>query len=234
MLTGLLATLLAVLISQETGSPRFTLSGTVVDQMNRGIAGVSMTLTDVQDQKNRRIKTDKQGRFEFNDVSDGKYELEATQIGFRSDRTMADVSGADGQRTITMQPGGLEETIKVSGRQAADGQQRFVQRQNTKLAAERCVDSGDGGVIRPPFKLVHVVPGYPPLMRDSRIEGTVVLTGQLGADGSPLNLKAIGNPNTGLTAAAMDAARQFRFSPVLLNCVPVPIEMSTTFVFSLR
>jgi len=53
-------------------------------------------------------------------------------------------------------------------------------------------------------------------------------------DSAPQNLKATGNPNVGLTAAAMDAARQFRFSPLLLDCVPAPIDMMVTFVFSVR
>ena len=227
-----LVALVAMLISQETGSPRFNISGTVMDPMNRGIPGVSMTLSGLQDRKKREIKTDKRGRFEFKDVGDGKYELDARQVGFRIARAAADISGADVQRTMTMELGGLEERITVSARRAPEGQQRFVQRQNARLATQQCVDSGDGGVIRPPIKLIHVIPEYPALMRDSQIEGTVVITGQLGADGSPLNLKAIGNPNVGLTAAAMDAARQTRFTPLLLNCVPAPIDMQLTFVFS--
>jgi TonB family protein len=202
--------------------------------MNRAMAGVSVTLSARGNEKKQQTRSDEQGRFEFKDLHDGQYTLDARQMGFRGTPAPMEISASDVQATVTMQLGGLEETIRISGRSARERAQRFDQPQNARLAAEPCVDSGAGGAIRPPFKLVHVVPAYPPLLLESRIEGTVILTGQLAGDGSPLNLKAVGSPNVGLTAAAMDAARQFRFSPVLLNCVPTQIDMTVTFVFAMR
>ena len=234
MSASLLVVLSVFLISQENASPGSRMSGTVLDSMNRRIAGVTLSLVSVEDKKKRQTKTDKQGRFEFKELPNGKYALDVRQMGFRNDQTVVEITGADLQRTVTMRLGGLEETIKVSGRTARGGSQKFPQPDSVKRAGEPCVDSGEGGAIRPPFKLLHVAPGYPPLMLDSRVEGTVVLTGQLGSDGAPQNLTATGEPNAGLTAAAMDAARQFRFSPLLLNCVPAPIDMTLTFVFSVR
>jgi TonB family protein len=221
-------------VGQEPAATRFKLFGTVLDPMNRGIPGASVTLIAAGNEKKQQIKSDTQGRFEFNDLPAGRYSLDARQPGFRNATTPVEVAGSDVHSPLTMTLGGLEETIKVSARNAGARPQLRDQPQNVRMAGERCVDPGTGGVIRPPLKLTHVVPAYPVLMLESRIEGTVILTGQLAADGSPLNLKAVGTPNVGLTAAAMDAARQTRFAPVLLNCAPTPIDMTLTFVFSLR
>lgn len=72
-------------------------------------------------------------------------------------------------------------------------------------------------------RLVHrVIPAYPPLARQTRIEGKVVFTAVIGTDGSILQLKmASGHPL--LAAAAADAVRQWRYRPTLLNGEPVEV-----------
>ncbi len=81
-------------------------------------------------------------------------------------------------------------------------------------------------------KLVkRVMPVYPPLARQMRLAGTVRLEGVISRAGRVINLQVVsGHPM--LTAAALDAVRQWVYSPTLLNGEPVeviaPIEVHFT------
>ncbi len=81
--------------------------------------------------------------------------------------------------------------------------------------------------------LVHkVTPTYPPLARQARIQGAVVLAAVIGKDGSIQNLKVVsGHPM--LTSAALDAVRQWKYKPYFLNGEPVEVETVITVNFTL-
>lgn len=81
-------------------------------------------------------------------------------------------------------------------------------------------------------KLVkRVMPVYPQLARQMRLSGTVRLEGVISRTGQVINLQVVsGHPM--LTSAALDAVRQWIYSPTLLNGEPVeviaPIEVHFT------
>jgi TonB family protein len=68
--------------------------------------------------------------------------------------------------------------------------------------------------------VVKVDPVYPPLARQARISGTVRFTVRIAKDGSIQNIQLVsGHPL--LVAAALEAVKQYVYSPVLLNGSPV-------------
>ncbi len=75
-----------------------------------------------------------------------------------------------------------------------------------------------------PARLVSkVVPVYPPLARQIRVSGTVVLRALIGTDGSIRELHLVsGHPL--LAQAAIDAVRQWRYRPTILNGDPFEVE----------
>jgi protein TonB len=81
--------------------------------------------------------------------------------------------------------------------------------------------------------LVHkVTPTYPPLARQARIQGSVVLAALIGKDGSIQNLKVVsGHPM--LTSSALDAVRQWKYKPYFLNGEPVEVDTQITVNFTL-
>jgi periplasmic protein TonB len=81
--------------------------------------------------------------------------------------------------------------------------------------------------------LVHQVkPAYPPLARQARIQGAVVLQAVISKDGSIQGLRVVsGHPM--LTPAAMDAVKQWRYKPYFLNGEPVEVETQITVNFTL-
>ncbi len=77
-----------------------------------------------------------------------------------------------------------------------------------------------------------VQPNYPPLARQARIQGTVVLQAQISKDGSIINLQLIsGHPM--LAPAAIEAVKQWKYKPYLLNGEPVEVETQVQVNFTL-
>ena len=82
-------------------------------------------------------------------------------------------------------------------------------------------------------QLLHkVAPAYPPLAQQARVQGVVTLKAQIGSDGSIENLELVsGHPL--LAPAAIDAAKQWKYKPYLLNGQPVPVETEIQVDFKL-
>jgi protein TonB len=84
----------------------------------------------------------------------------------------------------------------------------------------------EGNLIR------KVLPEYPPLARSARIQGPVVLQAMISKEGVIENLRVVtGHPM--LVPAAIDAVRQWRYRPYILNNEPVEVETQITVNFGL-
>lgn len=81
--------------------------------------------------------------------------------------------------------------------------------------------------------LIHkVMPRYPSLARQARIQGQVVLNAVIAKDGSIENLRLkSGHPM--LAPAAIDAVSEWRYKPYLLNGHPVEVETQIMVNFTL-
>jgi protein TonB len=89
-----------------------------------------------------------------------------------------------------------------------------------------------GSIIQAPNKLVHVSPVYPRLALDAHKEGLVILEAVIAEDGSVRDVKVLRSQPL-LDQAAIDAVRQWRFTPTLLHGEPVPVVMTVTVNFTL-
>ena len=77
-----------------------------------------------------------------------------------------------------------------------------------------------------------VQPAYPPLARQARIQGQVLLQAQISKDGSIENLSLIsGHPM--LAPAAIEAVKQWRYKPYMLNGEPVAVDTQVVVNFTL-
>src|SRR5215475_12883580 len=77
-----------------------------------------------------------------------------------------------------------------------------------------------------------VQPNYPPLARQARIQGTVLLQAEISKDGAIENLRLI-NGHPMLAPAAIEAVRQWRYRPYMLNGEPVAVETQVQVNFTL-
>ena len=89
-----------------------------------------------------------------------------------------------------------------------------------------------GGVIREPRKLVHVAAEYPDIARRARVEGMVIIEAMIDERGAVVDARVLRSVPV-LDAAALAALRQWRYTPTLLNGVPVRVLMTITFNFQL-
>ena len=81
--------------------------------------------------------------------------------------------------------------------------------------------------------LIHdVTPQYPPEAGRERIEGTVVLLAVIGKDGTVQNVRVQSGLSM-LAQAAIEAVKQWRYRPYLLNGEPVEIDSQITINFNL-
>jgi len=77
-----------------------------------------------------------------------------------------------------------------------------------------------------------VNPTYPPLARQARIQGRVILQAQISKDGNIENLQLVsGHPM--LAPAAIEAVKQWKYKPYLLNGEPVEVETQVEVNFTL-
>ena len=77
-----------------------------------------------------------------------------------------------------------------------------------------------------------VQPNYPPLARQARIQGTVILQAEISKEGTIQNLQLISG-HAMLAPAAIEAVKQWRYKPYLLNGEPVAVETQVIVNFSL-
>jgi len=81
--------------------------------------------------------------------------------------------------------------------------------------------------------LIHqVMPSYPSLAKQARIQGSVVLQAQISKTGSIENLQVVqGHPM--LAPAAVEAVKQWKYKPYYLNGEPVEVDTLITVNFKL-
>ena len=77
-----------------------------------------------------------------------------------------------------------------------------------------------------------VAPKYPPEAGRARIEGTVVLWAVIGKDGTVKDVR-VERGLPALVQAAIEAVRQWRYRPYLLNGEPVEVDSQITINFTL-
>lgn len=89
-----------------------------------------------------------------------------------------------------------------------------------------------GGKISAPSKTRNVPPVYPPVAKQARVQGTVILEATISPSGRVSDLKVLrGIPM--LDDAAISAVKQWTYTPTLLNGTPVPVIMTVTVNFRL-
>ena len=89
-----------------------------------------------------------------------------------------------------------------------------------------------GGNVQQANLLRQVQPIYPPIAKTAHISGTVVLHAIISKDGTIEQLEYISGPPL-LMKNAMDAVRQWRYRPTMLNGEPVEVDTTVSVVFTL-
>jgi protein TonB len=88
-----------------------------------------------------------------------------------------------------------------------------------------------GGEIKSPIKIKDVRPVYPPLALESNLTGVVIVEVRIGTDGYVEEAHVLKSIPL-LDQAALDAVKQWQFTPTLMNGQPTPLIMTVTVNFT--
>jgi TonB family protein len=121
----------------------------------------------------------------------------------------------------------------VAGREKAEAAAAKAKAEAEARAKSKIAPVRVGGKIKAPTKTKDVKPVYPTNARSARIAGVVIIEATVGVDGKVTDAKVLRSVPM-LDQAALDAVKQWEYSPTLLNGVPVPVVITVTVTFTLQ
>ena len=136
-------------------------------------------------------------------------------------KELAVATKAAGDKAAADAVAGREKADAIAAKATADA----AARAKAKAAAVRI-----GGQIKPPTKIKDVQPVYPAIARSARVAGVVTIEAMIGPDGKVMDATVVRSVPL-LDQAALDAVKQWEYTPALLNGVPVPVLVTVTINF---
>ena len=90
-----------------------------------------------------------------------------------------------------------------------------------------------GALTTPPRRIKDVKPEFPDVAQRKRVGGAVVIQILIGPDGKVRDARILESAPD-FDEAALNAVRQWEYTPSMLNGVAVPVVMTTTITFALK
>ena len=232
--TALLTVPLAAMRPQAAPPP-LTLSGTVYDPSGAVVPGARVSIFNARTEPTPgsamfhtelSAVTSEAGAYVFPPLRPGTYTLIVEKPGFAVflRRGVRIESGRPVKLDAMLQVGQVAEEVSVVSKREGPPPAPVTAPQRVRV----------GGNVQPPKMLRSAQPGYPGGARKRGAEGSVVLRAVIWMDGSIGGLQTVSSPDGELTAAAINAVRQWRYEPTLLNGQPVEVETTITVNFRLE
>ena len=203
-----------------------SISGTVRDPSGAVIPNANVTLVNVEQKVKIEGRSGADGTFKFAAIPPGGYRLEITRPGFAYTKS-ADLDlkpSGDLHQDITMDVGEVLQEVVVHGRKTAENPP------SPRPVPHRIRVGGNVQAAKLTFQ---VKPDYPEEAQKHGVEGDVILRAVIGTSGQILSLSPFNDADAALTKAAMDAVRQWKYTPTLLNGEPVEVVTTITVAFRL-
>jgi TonB family protein len=138
-------------------------------------------------------------------------------------RELAVATKAAGDKAAADAVAGREKADAVAAIRTADAVRSRAKARMTPVRV--------GGQIKAPIKVTNVEPIYPAIAQSARVGGRVTIEATIGPDGKVSNAKVVQSIPL-LDQAALDAVRQWQYTPTLLNGVPVPVLVTVSINFT--
>ena len=221
-------------VAQTMQPDRGRLVGSVRDQQGGVIPGATVSVSMPGETNPSTTVSNARGEFVIADLPAGPYELWVSLTGFRTAGVKARVqAGRDSVVIVDLQLGTLAETLTVAAAPPAPGMTTATPPRVQKGRDVPPTPIRVGGDITEPKKIFHVAPVYPPEAAAARVEGQVIIAATIGTDGTVTFARVVSSLPM-LDEAALAAVRQWRFTPTLLNRVPMAVTMTVAVNFTLR
>jgi TonB family protein len=198
-------TFLSGLLS-SVGLSAATIGGSLLDPSGAAVAQAKASLYNPETKVTAETTTAPDGKFTFDNLPAGQYILRVDKPGFASQFREFNVQ-ADSK---------LERKLMLSTtEQQADS---TADRQSSGQGPVRV-----GGEVAQENLVRKVQPVYPASAKAAGVQGTVDLEVVISKDGVPEEITVTSSPSDDLTQSSLEAVRQWRYRPTLLNGEPVDI-----------
>jgi TonB family protein len=217
-----------VAITAQAQAARGSLVGVVEDASHARIPNCQVTARNLDAPNQEVTRANAEGEYRFSSIPPGRYALEIRSAGFAIfKRDMAVAAGKTARVDATLNLGEVSETVVVTGQKPAGvtpGAPMASTPQRIRV----------GGNVQA-TKLIRMPrPKYPLDLQQLGIEGTVVMRAVISTTGDLLNVEAVtSDVDARLVQAALDAVRQWKYQPTLLNGQPVEVVTTITVDFQL-
>jgi TonB family protein len=178
---------------------------------------------------NREVtRANEAGEWMLAGIPAGNYTVEARASGFVvAHRGVVLVAGQRANLDLPLSVGSVQETVDV----VSQGQARRPVAQVTASTERIRV----GGNVQMAKLVRQPKPIYPETAKSQGTEGTVLLNAIIGKTGDLLSVSVVNKlADPDLASAALDAVRQWKFQPTLLNGEPVEVVTTITISFRLQ
>ena len=209
--------------AQET---RGALAGVVQDPSGARVL-ICKVVAKNQDGINQEVtNTNAAGEHGFRAIPPGNYVLEFAAPGFALTKMNAAVTtGQTARLDATLEMGTVFEHITISGEKPQTATPSAGNPQRIRV----------GGNVQPVRLLYQIKPVYPTDLQQLGIKGTVLIRAVISKDGDVLSPQVVNTDiDSRLAQLALDAIKQWRYQPSLLNGQPVETTTTLTIDFTLK
>ena len=225
---ALLIPLAALRLTAQNRAGKTT--GSIHDPSGAGVPNATVVMSNHEAHTIDMTTTDREGKFSFDGLPAGKYELQVYKPGFQTYR-QPEVSleaGRDFTAVFNLEVGAITEHVMV----VPENSEKPVVTEKTNGKPSRL---GVGGSVEAAKLINKVQPVYPESAKSAGVQGTVVLHAVISMEGRPLSLRVMNSQiDPDLARSAVEAVSQWRYTPTLLNGEPIEIDTTVSVVYSLQ
>ncbi len=196
-----------------------TITGSIFDPSGASIYNAKVSLSSPDSAVKQDATSGADGKFTFDNLAAGQYFVRVEKPGFAAllrEITVANDSKVE--RAFSMQTASTLPQAQVPG---------------GSLQSTDPIRLRRGGEAMQEMLIDKVPPVYPPSAKAAGIQGTVQIEAVILKDGTPGELTVVSSPNDELSEASLEAVRQWRYSPTLLNGQPVEVVTRVVINFTL-
>lgn len=211
------------------------LAGVVQDISKARVPGCYVHINNLDGKNEEAIRVNAAGEFGFAAIPVGRYAIEVRAPGFAMGKAEVRVeAGRRAETIVILDVGKIQESVTVRGSRPATGSLAPSAVPAPAARAATPMRIPVGGNVQMAKLVRQPRPEYPAELKAQGITGTVMLRAVISTTGEPMNVEVVNTTvNYGLAQAALDAVRQWRYQPTLLNGQPVEIVTNIEVNFEL-
>lgn len=186
-----------------------TIGGSVLDPGGAAVPNAKASLYNPDTKTRQETVSVADGKFGFDHLEAGQYILRVEKPGFAPILRAFNVQqDSTVDRGLTLHSG-------------SDTGSRSTGADTATPAGSRVIRVG--GQVAQSNLVEKIQPAYPAAAKSAGIQGAVLLEAVISADGVPDDIRVVSSPSDDLSQSALEAVRQWRYRPTLLNGNPVAI-----------